>query len=1218
MSGAELELAPQDFTTITDLSQLHHFAETGRRIMLPARLEGVVCWTDVANGVLSLQDGSAAALLELDWTGQLIRPGDRVVLEGNCVIEGAKFSLRRPPLVDNDGCHPMQEKSGTTFLRKGRHPLRLSWFDASGQYGLEVYYQGPGLARQPVPDTALFRPVVDRLGGKTNWVHGLDYRVYEGRWERLPEFGQLKPARRGAVANFGLNVQSRVNNVGMEFRGYVEVPSDGLFTFATVSDDGSRLFIDEQAPRLAVIATNAWPRARPILPGQPLLTAEESQWSEVEGRVAYVAEKSGGWEIELRSATGRLSVQLPDLGGLSPALLPDSQIRAQGICQGIFTLEGQRLAGLLLASGLEQISVIQVAPGQWNIHPLLPIAEVLRTNLIAGTEGIVHVRGEVSFSTPEHSMVLRDATGQMKIELIQAAREELSGSIDVLGVWHRSGAEVILQRGLYRHIADLGEGGSEPLPVLTTIEQIHRLKREEAERRYPVLIRGVVTCAWPDNPNGIIQDSTRGIFVPVLACSAVDLARVGDFLEVEGFTGPGDFAPVIESKRVTRLGKGRLPEPARPSWDQLMNGSLDMQFVELEGLVVSVLTNGVVLLTRGGRIPVEIEDADSKSVAKFENARVSIRGALSAVWDPETHQVNSREVFMHPISISVVEPALADPFAARSKSPKELLQFDAQADALQRVKVTGQIVYQRNGEFYLMNQTNGLRFFAKGPVTLLEGDEVEVAGFPELGGPSPVLREAVVRVTGHARRPPARTLTADSLLSADYDATLVQVETQLINLSIHPFESVLELQTGTRSFVARLAMPGATVPKLRLGSRLRLTGVYAGQGRGRTGDRDLDSFELLLVMPGAIEVLEQPPWWTKQRTLAAVSGLSAILLLAVGWIRSLRRQVEQRTGELKTEMEGHKRAKIELEEKARLLTKEIEERRRMEAEVERIHQQLLTTSHQAGMAEVATSVLHNVGNVLNSVNISATLIAGKVRGSKESALRKVADLMQQQGDSLSQFISQDERGRQIPSFLGQLADRLRQEREGLLTEIEDLNRNVEHIKEIVAIQQNYACVAGVRETLPIAEVVEDAVRFHLNALERQQVNVVREFAALRSVTVDRHRVLQILVNLLSNAQHACERAENGERRITLRTISAAEETVRIQVSDNGVGITAENLTRIFAQGFTTRKDGHGFGLHSSALAAKELGGSLSVFSDGPGRGATFTLDLPIGSPEPAP
>jgi len=146
------------------------------------------------------------------------------------------------------------------------------------------------------------------------------------------------------------------------------------------------------------------------------------------------------------------------------------------------------------------------------------------------------------------------------------------------------------------------------------------------------------------------------------------------------------------------------------------------------------------------------------------------------------------------------------------------------------------------------------------------------------------------------------------------------------------------------------------------------------------------------------------------------------------------------------------------------------------------------------------------------------------------------------------------------------------------------------------------------------ELVEDALRIHEIELERHDVSVIRQYDnGLPSITVDRHKVMQILLNLIRNAKYACEDSQRNDKRVTVR-ITGDEQWIKISITDNGVGIPAENLTRIFSHGFTTRKNGHGFGLHSGALAAREMGGELLVKSDGPGTGATFILELPLMPP----
>jgi C4-dicarboxylate-specific signal transduction histidine kinase len=173
-----------------------------------------------------------------------------------------------------------------------------------------------------------------------------------------------------------------------------------------------------------------------------------------------------------------------------------------------------------------------------------------------------------------------------------------------------------------------------------------------------------------------------------------------------------------------------------------------------------------------------------------------------------------------------------------------------------------------------------------------------------------------------------------------------------------------------------------------------------------------------------------------------------------------------------------------------------------------------------------------------------------------------------------------------------------------------LRKNIEHIKDIVAMQQSYATVAGVTESIKASELVEDALRLNAGALTRHDVQVVRQYDADPTLEVDKHKALQILVNLIRNAKYACDASGRDDRRLTLH-LAQNGGRVKIVVLDNGVGIPPENLTRIFSHGFTTKKDGHGFGLHSGALAAQEMGGSLTAHSEGPGHGANFTLELPL-------
>lgn len=306
----------------------------------------------------------------------------------------------------------------------------------------------------------------------------------------------------------------------------------------------------------------------------------------------------------------------------------------------------------------------------------------------------------------------------------------------------------------------------------------------------------------------------------------------------------------------------------------------------------------------------------------------------------------------------------------------------------------------------------------------------------------------------------------------------------------------------------------------------------------------------------------------------------------------------------------------ELMERTLELQKEMAARERTQTDLLNVHKQLVETSRQAGMAEVASSVLHNVGNVLNSVNVCATLVDEQVRHSKVGNLAKAAQLLQEHRSELGQYLSQDPKGQLLPAYLTQLAQHLLAEQQSMQKELQALRKNLEHIKEIVAMQQSYAKLGGVLETLPLAEAVDDALRLTSGSFDRHDIVVERDLQPLPPLAFDKHKVLQILVNLLRNADYALQISDRSDKRVLVRLALKDDHFVQVSVRDNGVGIPPENLTRIFSHGFTTKRDGHGFGLHSGSLAAKEMGGELTVHSDGVGHGATFTLELPTAPATP--
>jgi signal transduction histidine kinase len=826
---------------ITNIQQLRAFGSQNPRTSYFIRLEGVVWWANADQDRLVLRDDTGAAQLEVELQNHTVRLGQRIRLEGNGTIarRGAGFRIGvKGPVVDNNGVHPMIEKSGAVHLKAGLHPIRVNWFNGVDRSGLEVDYEGPGLPRQRIPNSALFRMPADLESGTSNLVNGLNYRCYEDSGEVLPDFDRLVPIKTGTTGGFDPGAASRDQHVALQFTGFLNTPRDGLYTFYTRSDDGSQLFIDEPSVQLALLGEGELPAPRRIAIGQPLPEGDDCQWAEVEGTVTFVSEQGGGVELELLSGTGRLRVEIAD-GSVMPAgVWLNRRVRATGVCQGTYTADGEKVAAVLL-----------VADGKSIQRAEAPL---------------------------EH--------------------ESLAGS------------------------------NPAALPVLTTAVEVHRLKREEAQRGYTVKFRGVITCVLPEHQGFVIQDSTRGLYVEDFSASRSGLPQIGEFLEVEGTTDPGKFAPIVNARRVIDLGEGHLPDPVRPNWDQLMNGSLDAQYVELEGVPTAIHSNGVALLTRDGRIHLELRVNGTDSLAGYEDALVRIRGCLLASWDYVTHEVTAGSIRVYGADIAVDQPAPADLFSTPAKSVAALRQFDPQASVFQRVKVSGQIVHAGEGEYFLMQGNHGARFITKKPMAFETGDTVDVVGFPELfGNAAPVLREAVARRTGRVPLPEPRRLERDDLLRADRDATRVQVEGQLVNIRQTGRGLVLELQSGVRNYVARLNTRDDSLQSLPIGSRLELTGVYAAHGGNRTIGQDIASFDLLLSSIADLKVLARPPWWTLERLLVIVGALACVLVVTVLWITQLHRKVEARTTELEKQIRERQR---------------VEHQREMEQERARIAQDL--------------------------------------------------------------------------------------------------------------------------------------------------------------------------------------------------------------------------------------------------------------------------------------
>ena len=795
---------PAEATNIVELRRLA--AETPVAAHSIA-LEGVVWWSNPDTGRFIFHDDSGSQELEIVASGRSAAAGDRVRLTGNSsiVAAGAILCLGwHGALIDHDGVHSLVERSNSLFLRAGRHPVLLEWFNGAGRFGLNLEYEGPKIPRQTIPNSVLFRIAGDP-------EQGLNYRAYSGKWRSLPDFNSLQPVKTGTTPNFNLDVRIGDTATGLSFSGEIEVPRDGIYTFYLKSDDGSRLFIGAPTLQWTVLGRAEFPAPKPIALGQPLSIGQSDDgcWVQIEGKVIAAHKNADRMRLELRAGINSMAVEIANSASLAADRLLNQRIRATGFCRKAFTLDEEQIAGTLRVPGAAQIEMINAPDERASVEP--------KPNT---------------------------------------------------------------------------------LPLLVTATAVRELKPEEALRGYPVRVRGVVTCVQPDRSAFVIQDRTSGLYVS--ASSGDLLPNVGEFVEVNGVTGEPGIAQVQQLKR---LGDGILPDPLHPGWDQLMNGSIDSQWVELSGLIESLTdrSNGwsrAILRTRAGVMKLDLRNGGVHPgpVGQYENAVVRLRGCIFADWT-SARRLKVGQARMYNVDVFVDRPAPADLFSVPRTTVDALMRFDPAFDVANQVKVAGQIVYVRGADYFIMDGKDGLRFLAREPLELEAGDLVEAVGYPELSGAAPVLRGAVARKTGRAPLPEPTLLTPDDLIRSTLDSTRVRVRGTLQGLKQTSTNLVFEMQSGSWRFLARL---NASVPVQlpSVGSQLELTGVYCAQGGLQVLGADVAPVDLLLNGFSDIIVLSRPPWWTLQRLLVIVGFLACALAFTVLWITQLRRQVEERSAEL--------------------------------------------------------------------------------------------------------------------------------------------------------------------------------------------------------------------------------------------------------------------------------------------------------------------------------
>jgi PAS domain S-box-containing protein len=292
---------------------------------------------------------------------------------------------------------------------------------------------------------------------------------------------------------------------------------------------------------------------------------------------------------------------------------------------------------------------------------------------------------------------------------------------------------------------------------------------------------------------------------------------------------------------------------------------------------------------------------------------------------------------------------------------------------------------------------------------------------------------------------------------------------------------------------------------------------------------------------------------------------------------------------------------------------DITKRKQIEEEVALLNQKLIESARLTGMADVAISVLHNVGNILNSANVSLGVLHEHLDHSNLHKFFKLVDMMRGHISSLNNYLTQDSKGKLIPEYVLALEPVLKNELNTFQQEVSNLSKHINHIKDIVSMQQAVSKVSGIKEKVFVPEVIDTALQINGGTSLAENITITKEYEESGFISVDKAKLSQILINLIQNAKDAVRmNSTNSSKKIAVSVKKDPEgKKLNISVADNGIGISPDNMVKIFSFGYTTKKNVHGFGLHGSALAAKEIGGSLKVESKGLGEGAVFTVAVPI-------